>query len=50
LGLLTVWFGDRALEYVRANATAAAVAIGILLVVAAAGFLLWTKANEGSGR
>jgi uncharacterized membrane protein YdjX (TVP38/TMEM64 family) len=44
-GLLAVWYGDEALQFIHANSQTAALAAVGLAVAALAGYVLWTKSS-----
>jgi membrane protein YqaA with SNARE-associated domain len=48
-GLLAVWYGERAMVFIRENGTAAALVVVALLGAGLVGYLLWSKAR-GTGR
>jgi membrane protein YqaA with SNARE-associated domain len=49
-GLLAVEYGDRALEYIHANARSVSIALVAVILAGAAAYFLWTKALKRSGR
>ena len=49
-GLLAVWYGDRAIEFLYAHGRAASLAALLLLGLAAAGYIIWHKAQTGEHR
>jgi membrane protein YqaA with SNARE-associated domain len=50
LGLLALRYGDRAIEYVHANALNASMAALLLVLAASTGYFLWTKAQRSASR
>jgi membrane protein YqaA with SNARE-associated domain len=48
-GLLAVWYGERAMVFIRENGTPVALAIVALLVAGLGGYLLWSK-SQGTSR
>ena len=42
-GLLAVWYGDRALQFLESNGRSIALALSAVLVVGLASYVLWTK-------
>jgi membrane protein YqaA with SNARE-associated domain len=48
-GLLAVWYGERALVFIRENGTPVALAIVALLVAGLGGYILWSK-TQGTSR
>jgi len=49
-GLLAVWYGERAMDFIRENGTPVALSIVALLVAGLGGYLLWSKARGTSRR
>ena len=49
-GLLAVWYGEQAMEFIRENSTPVALAVVALLVVGLVAYLLWSKAQGPSRR
>ena len=49
-GFLALRYGDRAIEYVQANAAPVSIAAVLLLLSAFAGYMLWRKAQGSPGR
>jgi membrane protein YqaA with SNARE-associated domain len=49
-GLLAVWYGERAMVFIRDNGTPVALGIVALLVVGLAAYILWSKARAASRR
>ena len=44
---LALWFGDRALEFLRANFRAVSIALVVVLIAGFVGYLLWKKSRGG---
>ena len=49
-GLLAVWYGERAMDFIRENGTPVALSIVALLVAGLGGYILWSKARGTSRR
>jgi membrane protein YqaA with SNARE-associated domain len=49
-GLLAVWYGDQAMEFIHAHSRTVALAAIGLLVAGAAGYVMWTKARASKSR
>jgi membrane protein YqaA with SNARE-associated domain len=49
-GLLAVWYGEQALEFMHANARAVGLAMVGLLVAALAGYVIWTRSRGPKDR
>jgi membrane protein YqaA with SNARE-associated domain len=49
-GLLAVWYGNQAIDFIHAHATSASIAAAVLLAAALLGYILWTKAQARTGR
>jgi membrane protein YqaA with SNARE-associated domain len=49
-GLLAVWYGDRALAFLRQNGQMAALVLATLMAACVAGYMVWRKAQAGSHR
>jgi len=49
-GFLAIRYGDRAIEYIQANAAQVSMALVVLMLAALAGFMLWQKAQGSPGR
>ena len=49
-GLLAVWYGERAMVFIRENGTPVALAIVALLVAGLGAYVLWSKAQGTSRR
>jgi membrane protein YqaA with SNARE-associated domain len=49
-GLLAVWYGERAMVFIRENGTPVAIGIVTLLLVGLAAYILWSKARAASRR
>lgn len=47
-GLLAVWYGDMAMEFLRANGRTVSLSLAALLGAALAGYLLWQKTRSAS--
>jgi LPXTG-motif cell wall-anchored protein len=45
-GLLAVYYGEAAAEFIRENATAVGMAIGALALLVGGGWLLWRRRRE----
>ena len=50
LGILAVWYGERAMAYMRAHGTAVSLAAVGALAVGFAAYLLWTRTRAGRRR
>ncbi|MEO8260277.1 MAG: VTT domain-containing protein [Acidobacteriota bacterium] len=49
-GLLALWYGERALVFIKENGTPVALAVVALLVVGLAAYLLWSRAQSADRR
>ncbi len=49
-GLLAIWYGDRAIEFLHRNGRIASYGLLILVVAGALGYFVWTKARAGRDR
>jgi membrane protein YqaA with SNARE-associated domain len=49
-GLLAVWYGDRAIVFIRENGTAAALVVVALLVVGLGLYILWSRTRAAGRR
>ena len=49
IGLLTVWYGQRAMTFLEQNGRIAALAIAGAVVVLGVGYLLWKRFRRGDG-
>ena len=49
-GLLAVWYGDRAIEFLNAHARAASLTAVLFLGLAAAAYIIWHKAQTAERR
>ena len=50
LGILAVWYGDRAMAFMRENGTAVSLVVVGVLAAGFAAYLLWSKARAGNRR
>ena len=49
-GLLAVWYGEQAIEFIHANSRSVSIGVVGVLVAALAGYVIWSKAQARSGR
>ena len=49
-GFLAVWYGDRALSFMRENATTVSLGLASVLVAGVLGYVVWTKARTAKHR
>lgn len=50
-GLLAVWYGDRALQFLDANGRTVSLSVAVLMTAGLAGYLLWQKTRTmGNGK
>jgi membrane protein YqaA with SNARE-associated domain len=50
LGMLAVWYGDSALEFIHTHSRTISLAVAVLLAAALLGYLVWAKARTRTGR
>lgn len=47
--LLAVWYGDRAIAFLRANAKPIGLVLAVVVIAFAAGWTIWQRRSKGSG-
>src|SRR5688500_18892739 len=50
LGILAIWYGERAIAFMEEHATAVVITVIGLLLAGLAGYLIWSKAQGTKGR